>query len=127
MRESSIQNAIRLALSAIRGVTMFRQNVGQAWTGSRVDRLPGNRVLIHDARPFRAGLVKGSSDLIGWDSVVVTQDMVGKRVAIFSAVEVKGPRGKLTEDQANFLRVVKEAGGISGVARSTDEATKLFE
>lgn len=68
------------------------------------------------------GLCKGASDIIGWESVKITQDMVGQRVAIFCAVEVKGPKGKATPEQEEFLRLVDDAGGIAMVVRSVKEA-----
>lgn len=124
--EQSIQQAIRLALSTGQS-RVFRNNVGTAWTGSRIERLPGGRVLIHDARPFDAGLCKGSSDLIGWQSVTVTQDMVGKPVAIFLAVEVKGPKTRVHPDQENFILRVRAAGGLAGVARSVSDAITILQ
>lgn len=125
MSERAIQNTIRNALAG-RGL-IFRANVGQAWTGSRAERLPGNRVLIHDARPFTTGLPPGFSDLFGLVPVVITPDMVGQRVAVFAAIEVKGDRGRVTERQAAFLRAVNDNGGRAGVARSAQDALEIVE
>lgn len=68
----------------------------------------------------------GGSDLIGWTSKTVTQDMVGSKVAIFTAVEVKTAKGRATEAQLNFIEQVKQAGGIAGIARSADDALALL-
>jgi len=38
-----------------------------------------------------------SSDLVGWTSVVITPEMVGKTVAIFTAIEVKPATFKIKE------------------------------
>lgn len=124
MREQSLQNAIRNALAGL--CLLFRANVGKAWTGSRIEKLPGRKVLIHDARPFTTGLPPGFSDLFGLVSVEITQDMVGQRVAIFTAMEVKTPRGRVSEKQGNFLQAVNDNGGRAGVVRSVDEALKLI-
>jgi hypothetical protein len=60
--------------------------------------------------------------------VQIHPSMVGKRVAVFTAVEVKAGRGKATDKQINFLTIVKRAGGIGFIARSTEEAVnKLFK
>jgi hypothetical protein len=103
---------------------MFRNNVGMAWTG-RVVRNTNGSITIHDPRPLDAGLCKGSSDLIGWTPVTVTPDMVGQRLAVFTAIEVKGPKGKTSPEQTNFIDRVKIDGGIAGVARSADDATQI--
>ena len=73
------------------------------------------------------GLSIGSSDLIGWHSAEVTPGMVGKRVAIFTAVEVKRPGKPLTNEQNVFLRNVREAGGIAFIARDPNDVQKQVE
>ena len=119
MSEARVQNEIRLALG--RDVVLFRQNVGKGWTGNATT-LPDGSVHIRQPRILHAGLCKGSSDLIGWRSLTVTPEMVGKTVAVFSAVEVKGPKGRPTPEQVTFISNVKHAGGFACVARTIDEA-----
>lgn len=126
MREKAIQDRIRVAVSRA-GATMFRNNTGQAWTGNQVERLPGGKVVIYEARPITFGLCKGSSDLIGWTTVEITPDMVGQKIAVFTAVEVKGPKGRATDDQANFLNVILRAGGKAGIAKSESDATEIIK
>lgn len=123
MSEHAIQNAIRNALAG--KALIFRANVGQAWTGSKVKKLPGNRVLIDDARPFTTGLPAGFSDLFGLVSVEITPEMVGQRVAIFTALECKTAKGKASERQASFLQVVNDNGGRAGVVRSVEDAVRV--
>lgn len=86
---------------------------------------PGD-IVIHEGRPLHAGLCEGSSDLIGWTERIVTPDMVGKKVAIFTAVEVKTPNGRASTEQLNFIERIRQAGGISGIARSPEEAQNLI-
>lgn len=114
-------------------VRLFRINVGQAWTGRQVIqgrgqtvRLERGDVLLRQAHPLRTGVPNGYADLTGWRSVEVTPDMVGRRLAVFAAVEVKAPKGRPTAEQVNFLRVVSEAGGFAGIARSVDEAGEIL-
>lgn len=123
-REHAIQNEIRNAL-ADKGL-IFRANVGQAWTGTEVKKLPGNRVLIEGARPFTTGLPPGFSDLFGMVPVEITPDMVGQTVAVFVALEVKD-KAKATEKQANFLKAVNDNGGRAGVVRSADDAVRIVD
>lgn len=123
MLESEVQKLIQLAASKSGAVT-FRNNVGQGWIG-QVRRLSDGSIHILNPRPLEAGLCKGSSDLIGWKSVQITPDMVGKRVAIFTAVEVKAG-ARPTPEQLQFIDQVRKAGGIAGIARSPQEASLLI-
>lgn len=121
MKESEILKLIHLTLSKLK-VTIFRSNTGLGWVGKVVHQ-DASQIILADPRPLHAGLTNGSSDLIGWQSVTVTAEMVGKKIAIFTAVEVKGPTGRLTNDQKNFIHQVREAGGVAFMARSDQEAT----
>jgi hypothetical protein len=116
MPERDAIAAERIAASKV-GARLFRNNVGVGWVGHVRGR--GNGVVIlHDARPLHAGLCEGSSDLIGWTPRVITQDMVGQTVAVFTAVEVKTGRVPVTGPQQRFLDAVTAAGGIGRVIRS---------
>ena len=110
--ERDILARIRLALGLLPGLRLFRNSSGVAVHGD------GSRV------PY--GIGPGGADLIGWRSVVVTPEMVGSRVAVFAALEVKGMRGNLRQEQRQFLAAVEDAGGIAGVARSEGEARRLL-
>lgn len=44
----------------------------------------------------------------------------------FFAIEVKGPRGRVTKHQAQHLEAVQKAGGIAVVARSLDDVLAAF-
>ena len=77
-------------------------------------------------RVIEYGLCKGSSDLIGWKSIEITLDMVGKRVAIFTAIETKRPKNSNTSDeQYNFINTVQAAGGIGLIAKSEKDLEQL--
>ena len=113
--ESAVLPEIRLALSRA-GAAVFRNNIGLAWYGANRDQ------------PVKYGLGTGTGDLIGWTCVTITPDMVGQTIAIFTSIEVKRPiGGRATEEQKNFIRVVQEAGGIAGVARSPEEALAIVK
>ena len=111
MKESNMQKLIMLSISEY-GSTVWRNNTG---------------VLKNEAGiPIRFGLCVGSSDLVGITPVTITQDMVGKTVGVFTAVEVKTPKGRTSPEQDRFLEAVRNAGGIAGVARSPTEALSLL-
>lgn len=117
-REDQVSAAIDLAHSH-GDVRLLRNNVG---------------VLVDRAtqRPVAFGLgskgakpLKGTSDKIGWRSVVVTPEMVGRRLAVFVAIEEKD-LAKPTADQLRFIAIVQSAGGLAGVAHSAAEAESIL-
>ena len=133
--ENNIFNEIRIAVSSA-GARLFRNNVGAGWIGRSVKVTPSNinsirsriktgDVVISDARRFNSGLCKGSSDGIGWTPVLITQDMVGNQLAVFTAIEAKTARGRASPEQKNFIDQVNNAGGIAGVARSGEDAERI--
>ena len=99
--EHAIQNAIRIALSD--RTTVFRANVGSGVT--------------YDGRHFDTGLPKGFSDLFGF------RHSDGR---IFF-IEVKAPKGRVSEAQKNFITQMRSHGAIAGVARSVDDALKIIQ
>ena len=105
--ETNLLQAIRLACSR-RNVRLWRNNTG------KLEDKTGRWVSF--------GLCEGSSDLIGFKSVVITADMVGQRIAQFVAIECKAKRGRLSVAQATFLSAVSVAGGIAIEARSVEDA-----
>jgi hypothetical protein len=124
MNETNLMHSIMLANH---GCRLFRNNVGTAWTGSPLIKQPDGSVTLRNARPLHAGLCKGSSDLIGFKPVTITPEMVGRTVAVFTAIEVKTPKGKPTPEQLHFLKRVKELGGIAGIARSVDDVLAITD
>jgi hypothetical protein len=127
--EGKIKAEVRKALGRVKGLKIFNNPVGQGWIG---DAIPfklsgmGHAMLIQHAQKLSFGLIKGSGDLIGWKSVTVTPDMVGKKVAIFTSIEVKTDKGRMSAPQLVWKTNVIEAGGIATVVRSPDEAVKLL-
>ena len=116
-----------LALGSKKNVRLFRNNVGMAYIGRVIVQTP-TRITLQDYRPLHAGLVKGSSDLIGWKSIEITPDMVGKRVAVFTAIEVKANHSsRRTTEQMQFIKVVRDDGGHAGIATSPEEAQQIIE
>ncbi len=110
MRESEILARVRLALGRV--AKLFRNNVG----GYRDE---GGRLI-------RYGLCEGSSDLIGYYPYIITHDDIGRRIAIFTAIEVKAQSGKPTQAQLDFIGAVRRDGGIAGIVRSEQQATNLI-
>lgn len=102
MKESNLIKKILLECPDNR--RLFRNSVGVAYAQN------GNIIS------FGVG-GKGGADLIGWQTVEITPEMVGSRVAVFVALEVKTGRVPVTKEQRLFLDAVARAGGIAEVVR----------
>ena len=124
MSEIELMREIQVEASKL-GARLFRNNNGNGWVGQAIVVKqqgvqvvhPGD-VVIRNARPFIAGLGVGTSDLIGFTPLVVTESHVGQTLAVFTACEVKYGKGKLTKEQDAFLKYVNTQGGIGCETRS---------
>jgi hypothetical protein len=112
-QETEIQQRVRLAVGALPGVRLWRNN-----SGKLPDPRTGRWVQFGVASP-------GGSDLIGYRSITITPDMVGSTVAVFTAIEVKTPTGRATPAQRHFIDHVRRAGGIAGIVRSVADAQRI--
>jgi len=93
--------------------------------GRRLWRNNTGAIKDETGRLVRFGLCKGSSDIIGITPITITSDMIGKRIGVFTAIEVKTPKGKPTDEQINFIDRVRDLGGFAGVARSVEDALEI--
>lgn len=123
--EADITNPILTGASNF-GARLFRQNTGLGWVG-KIIRKTAAAITIENPRPLHAGLCKGSSDIIGWTPRVITPEMVGQTVAVFTAFEVKTDGVATTKEQGAFVGAVRDAGGIAAIVRSVDEALDLLK
>jgi len=112
MSEAEILAQIRLAVGALPLVRIWRNN-----TGKLRDR---------HGRMIEFGLCPGSSDLIGATTITITPEMVGRKIAIFTAIEVKSDTGKPSREQQTFIDVLRDRGARAGVARSVDDAMGII-
>lgn len=111
--ESEIAHAIMVAASK-KGARLFKNSKGMFLSPDGKHRI-------------RAGLLApGSSDLIGFKPVVITADMVGQKLAVMVAIEVKTPTGRISPEQQHFIDFVRDNGGIAGVARSEADAKEII-
>jgi hypothetical protein len=70
------------------------------------------------ARHITYGLGPGSPDVVG----VLTVE----GLAVWVAVECKGPKGRLSPEQARWLAAAERRGIACGVARSADDAAAIL-
>ena len=126
--ETFVQNTLRVVASSRENTYLWRNNVGATQTP--------------DGRQIRYGLCNESkklnqrfksSDLIGGTPVVVTPDMVGKRIMVFTAVEVKKADWKPGSDtqrergQLRFGNAVRAAGGFFFFCRDSGVYTSFLD
>lgn len=112
--ETVLQNRILMHLSKM-GCMVFRNETAGAWVGS-VERKARDVVTLNHARFMKAGLCKGSADIIGLTST-------GR----FLAVEVKSANGKPSPDQIKFISNIRKQGGYAGFAYSVEDAKAIAE
>jgi len=113
-KENKVQNDVRKLIGGRKDCRIFRNNVG----GFKDNY--GNFI--------RFGLMVGSGDQIGWQSITITPDMVGKKIARFLSIECKRAKGgKNEKEQKNWRMRVCLSGGIGIFAKSAESAEKQID
>ena len=123
--EAAVQQNVRLQASE-QDDLLWRNNQGACYDES-------GRLIRYGLGNDSAQVNKRikSSDLIGITKVVVTPDMVGQVIGVFTAIEVKAstwkprPSDQRVAAQGRFIDVVREYGGIAGFATSGDEYKRI--
>ena len=110
MSESTVQRAIRHRLGKLR-LPFLRYQIGTFLT------MQGNPIHIGE---------KGVSDLIGITPHTVTQEDVGRTIGVFTALEIKKPKGQTAaerkKNQGNYLRLINRLGGLGAIVKSPEDA-----
>lgn len=107
------------------GARLFRVQVGLAWVGEQIAKT-ANSLTLRNPRPFRAG-VKGMSDSVGFVPVLITPEMVGRKLPVFLAVENKSGSGRLSTEQRAYIQMVRSFGGRAGVSRCDEDTRAIIE
>jgi len=71
---------------------LFRANCGMGWAGKATRK--GRFTVIQDARVLHA-MPEGFPDLVGFTVIEITPEMVGKKIAVFTAEEVKAGKSSI--------------------------------
>lgn len=120
MNEAAAQSQVRL-MAAQRGITLWRNQSGACYDDTgRLIRYG----LANDSAQLNKRLK--SSDLIGITPMVVLPQHVGLIIGVFTAVEMKHPgwRGVSNDRekaQAEFIRVVRDKGGLAGFITGVED------
>ena len=95
----------------------FRNEVGEGWffpPWMRMFNQEDKRYLVY-------GLSPDTPDIVGFTSLEITQDMVGKKIAVFTGYEIKTGDAVQTSGQKNFQKILESFGGIYKVMRSVGD------
>jgi hypothetical protein len=123
--ESRASQEVKLRASSQWQCKLFRNNSGMLYNQ---DGVPVRYGLGNISRKFNSQVK--SSDEIGWTPVLITTDMVGKTMAVFTAFENKTMKFKIRDSyrdgsreaaQLKFINIVKQAHGIAGFTRCSDD------
>jgi hypothetical protein len=96
VKESALQDAIRLALGSVPGLVLWRNNIGVA-----------------DVRDYKVRFGVGGPG---------GADLIGCLNGRFIAIEVKTATGRQSNDQRIFQALVESKGGVYVILRSVDDA-----
>lgn len=129
VKESNIIKEMQVAVSRL-GHRLFRNQTGTAWQGQVLKTRPGiypfkfekGDIVIRNPRFISFGLVKGGHDTIGFKVIIITPEMVGRKIAQFFCREVKTKNAKVLPEQINFNNYVNEQGGDAKIVYSVEEA-----
>ncbi|MBF0148189.1 MAG: hypothetical protein HQL85_18695 [Magnetococcales bacterium] len=123
--ERDLKAAILRTFGALPDIRMFNNPVGEAWMGKARFQKTGEVVIQHPRR-VRFGLAPGSADLIGFRKIIIPPEAVGHPMAQFLAIETKSQRGRASESQENFLRIVDQYGGVAMLANSLEDVEEIL-
>lgn len=121
MRESAVTSHVRLAAAQL-GVTLWRNNCGGFYddTGRFVRYGLGSEAKL------------ASSDFIGIRPVLITPEMVGNVIGVFTAVEMKAENWRFNKNdnhllqQKHFIDIVNSNGGMAGFATNVDDFYRII-
>lgn len=122
MSESKVTSHVRLAAAQI-NTPLWRNNCGGFYDNT--------------GRFIRYGLGSeaelASSDFIGIRPVLITPDLVGQVLGVFTAVEMKAENFKFNKNdkhllkQKHFIDIVQQYGGFAGFASSVDDFYRIIK
>ena len=121
MRESAVTSRVRLAAAKL-NTPLWRNNCGGFYdnTGRFIRYGLGSEAQL------------ASSDFIGIRPVLITPEMIGQVLGVFTAVEMKKEGCKFNKNdkhllnQKFFIDIVKQYGGFAGFASSVEDFYRII-
>jgi len=126
MTEKKLQNEILKIIGSNPAFRLFRNHVGNGYTGYMASKFENGNITLANARRCTFGLCPGSADLIGLQSIEITPDMVGQKIARFVSIEVKSEKGELKKEQEAWQKMVAKLGGVAITAKSIEDVERML-
>lgn len=127
--EQAAQDDVELAASSL-NMRLLRNNSGALTDNEgRLVRFGLGNVSKRVNQRIKSG------DLVGWTTITITPEMVGKQVAVFTNVEVKPvgfkikaqyKEGTREHAQEAFNQLVRNHGGFAGFATSKEDLNTFY-
>jgi hypothetical protein len=111
MAEKELKIINERLVNPVDGEMLFRSNSGIGWQGKIGTDPRSKKHILTSLRPFRA-MPEGWPDLTGWQTIEITPDMIGKKIAVFKGVEVKTKNVHLSKQQKAVKKWIEDSGGI---------------
>ena len=115
---------------------MFRNNSGMFMNDNGAPVYFGLGNTAEKRNGKKISDIRKSSDEIGYTKVLITPEMVGHELAIFTSIEYKA-KGFIIKKVYNeksreakqlvWLDMTKKAGGIGGFASCPDDIDRIFD
>lgn len=126
--ENIVKEAVKKYLTTRTDAVLVSNPSGTAWLGKLLEHRQSS-VLLGFARRVAFGcFAPGAPDMIGFQTVTITQDMVGKQFARFTVLEIKREGGgRVTADQADVIDMIKSRGGKAAIIDNIAQLHELLE
>lgn len=111
--ESEVGKANR-QWAAIRGGVLRKNRRGM------VDLASGAKMPIGLSEPLIL-------DEIGYMTITITPEWLGRKVAVLMAIEDKTETGVLAEHQQRCIEELRDAGAIAGVSRGPEDSERILQ
>jgi hypothetical protein len=111
-KESAINDAVQKEARLMFRAELMRNRRGM------VD-LPGGGKM-----PFGLG-GNGTGDFVGFTPVLITAEMIGRTLPIYTETEQKTKEGRVSEQQAARIEHLHDVNAICGVARQAGDFAEL--
>ena len=119
MSEKQVLNKIDLAVNRAPLSRIFPNVCG---------RFMGYNPATGASYMVQTGLKKGSADRIGWQSVQITDGMVGRYIAQFVSIEAKANcSSRLRDDQKEWCDIVLAFGGAAIITHTPETVPAVLK
>jgi hypothetical protein len=132
--ESTVQKRVWAAMGGTSVLFRLNSGAGIVSNGGKPQWCSNGSVIVPNGRSIPLGFgdvsgkpVSGPPDLVGWTRILITSEMVGHTLAVFTGIEAKETSGGSKRvAQVQFGDQLSRSGGITGFANSAPAALKII-